>query len=138
MFQKQGRNGRSQRPDVDADGVKVEKDAAPLTPKKELDKDYVPHHIPSRMAVKPPPPSPYPLSFLPSFFFTEFYGSRRTLSGKRTRRNRHYNSPPESDPLEKYICHVCARGDAEESMLLCDGCDDRCARQSARDAQSNL
>ena len=72
MFQKQGRNGRSQRPDVDADGVKVEKDAAPLTPKKELDKDYVPHHIPSRMAVKPPPPSPYPLSFLPSFFLPSF------------------------------------------------------------------
>ena len=30
----------------------------------------------------------------------------------------------EPDPLEKYICHICARGDAEESMLLCDGCDD--------------
>ena len=28
------------------------------------------------------------------------------------------------DPLEKYICHNCGRGDAEESMLLCDGCDD--------------
>jgi len=24
----------------------------------------------------------------------------------------------------KYICHICNRGDVEESMLLCDGCDD--------------
>ncbi|XP_018798279.1 PREDICTED: lysine-specific demethylase lid isoform X1 [Bactrocera latifrons] len=28
------------------------------------------------------------------------------------------------DPLMKYICHICNRGDVEESMLLCDGCDD--------------
>jgi len=75
------------------------------------DKDYVPHHIPSRMAVKPPPPN------------------------KKSRRNRHFNPSDSSDkegfkhsdypdPLEKYICHNCGRGDAEESMLLCDGCDD--------------
>ena len=23
-----------------------------------------------------------------------------------------------------YLCHTCGRGDQEESMLLCDGCDD--------------
>ncbi|XP_077289292.1 lysine-specific demethylase 5A-like isoform X2 [Arctopsyche grandis] len=28
------------------------------------------------------------------------------------------------DPLAKYICHNCGRGDVEEQMLLCDGCDD--------------
>lgn len=28
------------------------------------------------------------------------------------------------DPLAKYICQNCKRGDAEEQMLLCDGCDD--------------
>lgn len=28
------------------------------------------------------------------------------------------------DPLENYVCHNCGRGDAEEAMLLCDGCDD--------------
>ncbi|CAD7094087.1 unnamed protein product [Hermetia illucens] len=28
------------------------------------------------------------------------------------------------DPLAKYICHICNRGDIEEAMLLCDGCDD--------------
>lgn len=26
--------------------------------------------------------------------------------------------------LAKYVCHNCNRGDAEEYMLLCDGCDD--------------
>ncbi|XP_034472196.1 lysine-specific demethylase lid [Drosophila innubila] len=31
---------------------------------------------------------------------------------------------PLIDPLMKYICHICNRGDVEESMLLCDGCDD--------------
>lgn len=30
----------------------------------------------------------------------------------------------EYDPLAKYVCHNCERGDAEENMLLCDGCDD--------------
>lgn len=35
---------------------------------EERDKDYVPHHILSRMAVKPPPPS--------KSIMTYFYGSR--------------------------------------------------------------
>ena len=26
--------------------------------------------------------------------------------------------------LAKYICLNCGRGDAEDQMLLCDGCDD--------------
>ena len=25
---------------------------------------------------------------------------------------------------DEYLCQVCSRGDSEESMLLCDGCDD--------------
>lgn len=29
-----------------------------------------------------------------------------------------------NDPLARYICHICNRGDVEEAMLLCDGCDD--------------
>ncbi|CAH2238737.1 jg27662 [Pararge aegeria aegeria] len=28
------------------------------------------------------------------------------------------------ETLAKYMCHVCGRGDIEEQMLLCDGCDD--------------
>uniref|UniRef100_A0A182J0J0 [histone H3]-trimethyl-L-lysine(4) demethylase n=1 Tax=Anopheles atroparvus TaxID=41427 RepID=A0A182J0J0_ANOAO len=31
--------------------------------------------------------------------------------------------PNHYDPMAKYICHMCNRGDVEESMLLCDGCD---------------
>ena len=30
----------------------------------------------------------------------------------------------EYDPLAKYMCQNCGKGDAEEQMLLCDGCDD--------------
>ncbi|XP_063389796.1 lysine-specific demethylase 5-like [Cydia fagiglandana] len=33
-------------------------------------------------------------------------------------------SPGALDPLAKYMCRVCGRGDIEEQMLLCDGCDD--------------
>ncbi|KAG7296889.1 hypothetical protein JYU34_019753, partial [Plutella xylostella] len=29
-----------------------------------------------------------------------------------------------NDPLAKYMCRNCGRGDIEEQMLLCDGCDD--------------
>lgn len=29
-----------------------------------------------------------------------------------------------ADPLAKYVCLICNRGDSEENMLLCDGCDD--------------
>ncbi|KAJ2954973.1 hypothetical protein O0L34_g3316 [Tuta absoluta] len=29
-----------------------------------------------------------------------------------------------NDPLAKYMCRGCGRGDVEEQMLLCDGCDD--------------
>ncbi|XP_045487990.1 lysine-specific demethylase lid [Pieris rapae] len=33
-------------------------------------------------------------------------------------------TPRPLDPLAKYMCHICGRGDIEEQMLLCDGCDD--------------
>ncbi|XP_070558275.1 LOW QUALITY PROTEIN: lysine-specific demethylase 5A-like [Ptychodera flava] len=26
--------------------------------------------------------------------------------------------------IDMYVCHTCGRGDAEDSLLLCDGCDD--------------
>ena len=25
--------------------------------------------------------------------------------------------------MDLYLCHICNRGDGEEDMLLCDGCD---------------
>ncbi|XP_067119394.1 lysine-specific demethylase 5A isoform X3 [Centruroides vittatus] len=61
------------------------------------DKDYIPHGIPSRQAIKPPP---------------EQYSRRSKRHAK------------ESDIIDQIVCHTCGRGDAEESMLLCDGCDD--------------
>jgi len=96
--------GKNKRVSVENGKIKMEEEDI-------KDRDYVPHHIPSRMAVKPPPPN------------------------KKLRRNRPFASGESSDkeglkvgdypdPLEKYICHNCGRGDAEESMLLCDGCDD--------------
>ncbi|CAH0731719.1 unnamed protein product, partial [Brenthis ino] len=58
----------------------------------------------------------------------------RVLRSTRLREHRLSNmtvsvtpAPPPlhpDDPLAKYMCHVCGRGDIEEQMLLCDGCDD--------------
>ena len=28
------------------------------------------------------------------------------------------------EQIETYMCHTCGRGDAEDCLLLCDGCDD--------------
>lgn len=49
-IRKKGKNGGSTI--VDGRSIKVEEEDI-------KDKDYVPHHIQSRMAVKPPPPSNY-------------------------------------------------------------------------------
>ena len=35
-----------------------------------------------------------------------------------------YNNFYPSFQLAKYMCQNCGKGDAEEQMLLCDGCDD--------------
>uniref|UniRef100_A0A7R9CCT3 [histone H3]-trimethyl-L-lysine(4) demethylase n=1 Tax=Timema cristinae TaxID=61476 RepID=A0A7R9CCT3_TIMCR len=45
--------------------------------------------------------------------------TRKKKPKRRTRK-----SSLVTDPLAKYICNICSRGDVEESMLLCDGCDD--------------
>ncbi|XP_042883818.1 lysine-specific demethylase 5A-like isoform X2 [Penaeus japonicus] len=75
------------------------------------DKDYKPHKIPSRMAGKIP---------------------ESEKNGRRSRRHPDVgDSKTDSqvgfgsdDELAKYICLNCGRGDAEDQMLLCDGCDD--------------
>lgn len=75
------------------------------------DKDYKPHKIPSRMAGKIP---------------------ESEKNGRRSRRHPDAgDSKADSqvgfgsdDELAKYICLNCGRGDAEDQMLLCDGCDD--------------
>ncbi|XP_065573719.1 lysine-specific demethylase 5D-like isoform X2 [Artemia franciscana] len=74
----------------------VKLDDTPTSSPTKKEKDYTPHRIPSRMAVKPPAQS------------------------KPQRRSR----ISAKDMLEKYVCQHCSRGDSEASMLLCDGCDD--------------
>ncbi|XP_022915569.1 lysine-specific demethylase 5 [Onthophagus taurus] len=60
----------------------------------------------------------------------QFYGAGPKMAGynldKKDEKARskliHYDM--DIDPLAKYVCHNCNRGDSEEYMLLCDGCDD--------------
>ncbi|EFX69009.1 hypothetical protein DAPPUDRAFT_301194 [Daphnia pulex] len=107
----------------------------------DRDKDYVPHHILSRMAVKPPPPTKKSRR---NRHFTPTEKDDGETTDRVTRGQGYYNcqsinmknssywfllmiivdTNTEFDPLEKYVCHNCGRGDAEEAMLLCDGCDD--------------
>ncbi|XP_043210482.1 lysine-specific demethylase lid-like [Amphibalanus amphitrite] len=57
----------------------------------------------------------------------QFYGAGPKMSGYQENNK----SKPRAkkilydiDPLARYVCHICTKGDSEESMLLCDGCDD--------------
>ncbi|XP_050452025.1 lysine-specific demethylase 5A isoform X1 [Cataglyphis hispanica] len=60
----------------------------------------------------------------------QFYGPGpkmagfNTKEGKKSNKTRGLKLVYDYDPLAKYICHNCGRGDNEENMLLCDGCDD--------------
>ncbi|XP_075219892.1 lysine-specific demethylase 5A-like isoform X2 [Lycorma delicatula] len=65
----------------------------------------------------------------------QFYGAGPKMAGYNNKRKRDDDKPKSNkskgkkssfdyDPLAKYVCHNCSRGDSEESMLLCDGCDD--------------
>lgn len=124
---------------------------------EKADKDYKPHGIVGRMAIKPPPEKNARRSkrFENDDSKTEnlvkvkdeksddpacgddldnkelkrlqFYGAGPKMAGyndnkKENKRSKHVNY--DFDPLAKYVCHNCNRGDAEEYMLLCDGCDD--------------
>lgn len=57
-----------------------------------------------------------------------FYGAGPKMAGFNEKQSPKKKSSKkglhEFDPLAKYVCHTCQRGDSEESMLLCDGCDD--------------
>ncbi|XP_057671911.1 lysine-specific demethylase 5 isoform X2 [Diorhabda carinulata] len=57
----------------------------------------------------------------------QFYGAGPKMAGydeKKESKPRQKTIKYDFDPLAKYVCHNCNRGDAEEYMLLCDGCDD--------------
>ena len=61
----------------------------------------------------------------------QFFGAGPKLAGlqdsrvmDKTEKTRGVKLNFEYDPLAKYMCQNCGKGDAEEKMLLCDGCDD--------------
>ncbi|XP_059481467.1 lysine-specific demethylase 5A [Neocloeon triangulifer] len=62
----------------------------------------------------------------------QYIGGCHKMAGFRTRKKepeaakkpRGRKSKFNIDPLAKYVCKKCSRGDKEDKMLLCDGCDD--------------
>ncbi|KAG5885696.1 hypothetical protein JTB14_002310 [Gonioctena quinquepunctata] len=133
--------------------VEVKLEENPESAEKS-DKDYKPHGIVSRMQIKPPPEKNARRSkrFENDECKTEnlalkikeekgddedggnkelrrlqFYGAGPKMAGydeKKEPKPRSKNVKYDFDPLAKYVCHNCNRGDSEEYMLLCDGCDD--------------
>ncbi|XP_049817901.1 lysine-specific demethylase lid isoform X3 [Aethina tumida] len=109
--------------------IKLEENGDEL---EKADKDYKPHGIVGRMAIKPPPEKNARRSkrFENDDTKTDFYGAGPKMAGfnekdkKETPKPRSKTVNYEFDPLAKYVCHNCNKGDAEEYMLLCDGCDD--------------
>lgn len=86
-------------------------DSPPDPGEMNLSKDKIINSEIRRLQIigSPPPKPPRPSSI------TSPYKQRRDVK---------MQSNHESDPLAKYICLNCNRGDVEEAMLLCDGCDD--------------
>ncbi|XP_044742185.1 lysine-specific demethylase lid-like isoform X2 [Chrysoperla carnea] len=76
---------------------------------EKVDKDYKPHGIVCRQQIKPP---------------VEKHARRSKRYETTEKTEKTTKIEPKIEKLAKYVCHNCGRGDAEESMLLCDGCDD--------------
>ncbi|XP_063929519.1 lysine-specific demethylase 5 isoform X1 [Zophobas morio] len=113
---------------------------------EKADKDYKPHGIVGRMAIKPPPEKHARRSKRfevdpkleddvkeeckdenKELKRLQFYGAgpKMAISKDKDDEKRHNKTVNyDFDPLAKYVCHNCNRGDSEEYMLLCDGCDD--------------
>lgn len=101
------------------------------------DQDYKPHKIVARQAVTPPNETTARRSkrFLQQQKEIKKEEQEQVVVQQITSPKKMQTRTPEKvekpktrsyecDPLAKYICHVCERGDVEEAMLLCDGCDD--------------
>lgn len=117
-------------------------DLANLETEQE-DCEYTPHSIEARQQVQPPPATTARRSqrfaqmnksasigaegdasrISPSKYqrMRNLYGAGTNGSAKNKPDTPYTPNP--HDPMAKYICHMCNRGDVEESMLLCDGCD---------------
>ncbi|XP_059609734.1 lysine-specific demethylase 5-like [Phlebotomus argentipes] len=101
-----------------------------LEPDSE-DCDYKPHGIVSRQQVTPP----LETTARRSKRFIQNTSTGNGIVKEEDSLPKRYQMTPRMrrakpkrdvtvDPLAKYICLNCNRGDAEEAMLLCDGCDD--------------
>ncbi|XP_055857756.1 lysine-specific demethylase lid-like [Episyrphus balteatus] len=112
------------------------------------DKDYKPHGIVSRQQITPPnettarrskrfanmnasKESACGLGTISANIKPETEDDKKSVKSLAARPGRGRFIRPatpalliHNDPLAKYICHICNRGDVEEAMLLCDGCDD--------------
>ncbi|UYV65125.1 KDM5A [Cordylochernes scorpioides] len=128
--------------------LNMESDLPTMTENK---KDYVPHGIPSRQAINPPPERYTRRS--------KRHAKPELLEAKMPSHAQNQDKKPEIKEqeihvvqamiimqgshsrdteelsamiimkemvrqIEKILCHSCGKGDAEADMLLCDGCDD--------------
>lgn len=116
-------------------------DLANLETEQE-DCEYKPHSIEARQQVQPPPATTARRSqrfaqlnksasigaendtsrFSPNKCRMKSLYNASTNGSAKAKPEISY-APNPQDPMAKYICHMCNRGDVEESMLLCDGCD---------------
>ncbi|XP_065085510.1 lysine-specific demethylase 5 [Ochlerotatus camptorhynchus] len=111
-------------------------DLANLETEQE-DCEYKPHSIEARQQIQPPPATTARRSqrfaqMNKSASIGAENDSSRTSPGKYRMKSTNGSTrnkseilytPNQHDPMAKYICLMCNRGDVEESMLLCDGCD---------------
>ncbi|XP_040580156.1 lysine-specific demethylase 5A [Lepeophtheirus salmonis] len=72
---------------------------------------------------------PSPNSFSKELARLQFFGPGPKMAGlpsdkSQKEKTRGMKLSFDYDPLAKYMCQNCGKGDAEEQMLLCDGCDD--------------
>ncbi|XP_062545101.1 lysine-specific demethylase 5 [Armigeres subalbatus] len=116
-------------------------DLANLETEQE-DCEYKPHSIEARQQIQPPPATTARRSqrfaqmnksasigaendlsrFSPGKYRMKSMLNATTNGSSKNKSDVPYTPNPH-DPMAKYICHMCNRGDVEESMLLCDGCD---------------
>lgn len=116
-------------------------DLANLETEQE-DCEYKPHSIEARQQIQPPPATTARRSqrfaqmnksasigaendlsrFSPGKYRMKSMLNTSTNGSSKNKPDVPYTPNPH-DPMAKYICHMCNRGDVEESMLLCDGCD---------------
>uniref|UniRef100_A0A4W5MGQ7 [histone H3]-trimethyl-L-lysine(4) demethylase n=1 Tax=Hucho hucho TaxID=62062 RepID=A0A4W5MGQ7_9TELE len=79
-------------------GASLPQTKAKLYDGEEVDREYKPHSIPLRQSVQP---------------------SKMSSYGRRANRLQ-----PDVSYVDSFVCRMCGRGDEDEKLLLCDGCDD--------------